>query len=59
MSFLERVTSRSVEVKSYTKPSLWKMIKELKSDPENYQLLAFFERNGLTVRIEPRNMTQS
>jgi len=58
MSLVERMVLTKVSPFKTTKPSKWKLIKDLKDKPENFELRAFFEAGGITIRIEPRGAEQ-
>lgn len=56
MSLIERLQKNQVIPVKVVKPSKWSMFKDLKNKPELFELRAYFEGNGLTVRIEPRDL---
>jgi len=54
MSFLERVATGKIVAKKEATPSKWNLIRDIRDFPDKFQLRAFFERGGITVRVEPR-----
>lgn len=55
MSLIERLQKNQIVPVKVTKPSKWTMFKDLKNTPELFELRAFFEADGITIRIEPRD----
>jgi len=58
MSLVERMAYAKILANKPTKPSKWKIFKDLRDRPENFELRAFFEADGITIRIEPRGIEQ-
>jgi len=55
MSLIERLKGNQIVPVKVVKPTKWTMLKDLKDKPELFELRAFFEGNGITIKIEPRD----
>lgn len=54
MSIFEKMTTAKIMPKKRPVSSKWNLIRDVQSEPEHFQIRAFFENGGITFRLEPR-----